>query len=39
MFLGSDTEHVTESKMPDFPHVVPGGDDAVLDGVIERTVV
>ena len=35
MFLGSNTEFVVESMMPDFLHVIPVGDDTVLDGVLE----
>ena len=35
MFLGGNTEFVVEGMMPDFLHVIPVGDDAVLDGVLE----
>ena len=34
--FGGDAELVVESVVPDFLHVVPVGDDAVLDGVFQR---
>mmetsp|Transcript_15270 Transcript_15270/g.39697 ORF Transcript_15270/g.39697 Transcript_15270/m.39697 type:complete len:201 (+) Transcript_15270:994-1596(+) len=36
VLLGSDTELVVESVVPDLLHVVPVGHDAVLDRVLER---
>ena len=36
VLLGRDTELVVECVMPDLLHVVPVGDDAMLDGVSER---
>jgi hypothetical protein len=35
VLLGGDTQLVVEGVMPDLLHVVPVGDDAVLDGVLE----
>jgi len=35
VLLGGHTELVVEGVMPDLLHVVPVGDDAVLDGVLE----
>ncbi|KFV52644.1 hypothetical protein N328_09633, partial [Gavia stellata] len=35
VLLGSHTQLVVESVMPDFLHVIPVGDDAVLDGVLQ----
>ena len=35
MLLGSNTKFVVEGMMPDFLHVIPVGDDTVLDGVLE----
>ena len=35
MLLGRDTELVVEGVMPDLLHVVPVGDDTVLNGVLE----
>ena len=35
VFLGSDTELVVESVVPDFLHVIPVSDDTVLDGVFQ----
>ena len=35
MFLGSDTQLVVEGVVPDLLHVVPVGDDAVFDGVLQ----
>lgn len=34
VLLGCDTKFVVERVVPDFLHVVPVGDDAVLDGVV-----
>jgi len=36
MLLGGNTQLVVERVVPDLLHVVPVGDDAVLDGVLER---
>ena len=36
VLLGGDTKLVVERVMPDLLHVVPVGDDAVLDRVFER---
>ena len=36
VLLGGDTELVVEGVVPDLLHVVPVGDDTVLDGVFER---
>ena len=36
VLLGRDTQLVVEGMVPDLLHVVPVGDDAVLDGVFER---
>merc|ERR1711974_318731 len=35
MLLGGDTQLVVEGVMPDLLHVVPVGDNTVLDGVLE----
>ena len=35
MFLRSNTKFVVEGVVPDLFHVVPVGDDAMLDGVLE----
>ena len=35
MLLGGDTEFVVESMMPNLLHVIPVGDNTVLDGVLE----
>jgi len=35
VFLGCDTELVVEGVMPNLLHVVPVGDDSVLDGVLQ----
>ena len=35
MLLGGDTQLVVEGVVPDLLHVVPVGDDAVLDGVLQ----
>jgi len=35
VFLGCDTELVVEGMMPNLLHVVPVGDDSVLDGVLQ----
>ena len=35
VLLGSDTELVVEGVVPDLLHVVPVGDNTVLDGVLE----
>jgi len=35
VLLGSDTELIVESVMPDLFHVVPVGDNAVLDRIFE----
>ena len=35
MLLGSNAEFVVEGVMPDFLHVIPVGDDTMLDGVLE----
>jgi len=36
VLLGGHTQLVVERVMPDLLHVVPVGDDAVLDGVLQR---
>merc|ERR1719283_302556 len=35
-FIGRDSQLIVEGVMPDLLHVVPGGDDTVLDGVFQR---
>ena len=35
VFLGCDTELVVEGVMPDLLHVVPVGDNTVLNGVLQ----
>ena len=35
VFLGGDTELVVEGVMPDLLHIIPVGDDSVLDGVFQ----
>ena len=35
VFLRCDTEFIVEGVMPNFLHVIPVGDNAVLDGVFE----
>lgn len=35
MLFGGDSELVVEGVMPDLLHIVPVGDDTVLDGVLE----
>ena len=35
VFLGGDTELVVEGVMPDLLHIIPVGDDSVLDGVLQ----
>ena len=35
MLLGSNTEFIVESMVPNLLHVVPVGDDAMLDRVLE----
>merc|ERR1719325_89526 len=35
LFLGGDTELVVEGVVPDLLHVIPVGDDSVLDGVLQ----
>ena len=35
VLLGGDTEFIVEGVVPDFLHVVPVGDDTVLNGVLE----
>ena len=35
VFLWSNSELIVESVMPDFLHVVPVGDNAVFDGVLQ----
>jgi len=36
VLLGGDTQLVVERVMPDLLHIVPVGDNSVLDGVFER---
>jgi len=36
MLLGGHAQFVVEGVMPDFLHVVPVGDDAVFDGILQR---
>ena len=35
VFLGGNSELVVESVMPDLLHIIPVGDDSVLDGVFQ----
>jgi hypothetical protein len=35
VLLGGDTQLIVEGVMPDLLHVIPVGDDAVLDGVFQ----
>merc|ERR1712106_806097 len=35
LFLGGNTELVVEGVMPDLLHIIPVGDDSVLNGVLE----
>ena len=35
VLLGGDTQLVVEGVVPDLLHVVPVGDDTVLDGVLQ----
>merc|ERR1712029_883435 len=35
LFLGGNTEFIVEGVVPDLLHVIPVGDDSVLDGVLE----
>ena len=35
VFLGGDSELVVEGVMPDLFHIIPVGDDSVLDGVFQ----
>ena len=35
VLLGGDTELIVEGVVPDLLHVIPVGDDTVLDGVLE----
>jgi hypothetical protein len=35
VFLGGNSQLIVESVMPDFLHVIPVGDDSVLNGVLE----
>ena len=35
VLLGGDTQLVVEGVVPDLLHVVPVGDDAVFDGVLQ----
>ena len=35
VFLGGDTELVVEGVMPDLLHIIPVGNDSVLDGVLQ----
>ena len=34
--VGGDSQLVVEGVMPHFLHVIPVGDNAVLDGILER---
>ncbi|KAL2296269.1 hypothetical protein Nmel_018569, partial [Mimus melanotis] len=36
VLLGGHTQLIVEGVVPDLLHVIPVGDDAVLDGVLER---
>jgi hypothetical protein len=36
VLLRGNTELVVEGVVPDLLHIVPVGDDTVLDGVLER---
>jgi hypothetical protein len=33
---GGDSQFIVETMMPDFGHIVPVGDNTVLDGISER---
>merc|ERR1712061_985238 len=35
LFLGGNTELIVEGVMPDLLHVIPVGDDSVLNGVLQ----
>merc|ERR1711964_714180 len=35
LFLGGNTELIVEGVVPDLLHVIPVGDDSVLNGVLE----
>merc|ERR1711894_431839 len=35
LFLGGNTELIVEGVMPDLLHIIPVGDDSVLNGVLE----
>merc|ERR1711975_87914 len=35
LFLGGNTELVVEGVMPDLLHIIPVGDDTVLNGVLQ----
>jgi hypothetical protein len=35
VLLGSNTEFIIESVVPNLLHIIPVGDDTVLDGVLE----
>ncbi|KAE8746209.1 hypothetical protein FOCC_FOCC007081 [Frankliniella occidentalis] len=35
VLLGGDTEFIVEGVVPDLLHVIPVGDDTVLDGVLQ----
>merc|ERR1711973_655637 len=35
LFLGGNTEFIVEGVVPDLLHVIPVGDDSVLNGVLE----
>ena len=35
MFLGGNSQLVVEGVMPDLLHIIPVGDDSMLDGVLQ----
>merc|ERR1712129_675176 len=35
LFLGGNTEFIVEGVMPDLLHIIPVGDDSMLNGVLE----
>ena len=36
VLLGGNAQLIGESMMPDLLHIVPVGDDTMLDGVLQR---
>lgn len=35
MFLGGNAQFIVKSVVPDFLHIIPVGNDAMLDGILE----